>query len=324
MNTLLKCFNKKMLVAATASVVLGMGMAGNASAAPYSYAVSFNDVFNWSITDFNTGANIPVLGPAYTSTAHADLNGAIIIGGGIGTNAPIQNLGTAAGADNNFNKIDRNGFYGTGDAMIWNPTHATNIGETYVEGLGTGSGGGVNGLNGGIVLNAPTTILFKFDASPYLEAQTTGTHLGTDWAQAAINFTIALTDIQGNPVFNWSPDGSGNGLLGANVLTDGTDLNHSLFADPLNPGPLLWGCGGAAEPQLGAGAMMGAPTVCGFSATTGTQGVPIALAAGNYTLSVQMGERVNASIPEPGTMLLLGGGLAGLAFTARRRAAVKA
>lgn len=320
-----------MLVAATASVVLGMGMAGNASAAPYSYAASFNDVFNWSITDHTTGANIPVLGPVYTSTAHADLNGAIIIGGGIGTNAPIQNLGSAGGADNNFNKIDRNGFYGTGDAMIWNPTHATNIGETYVVPPGpapgipaTGSGGGVNGLNGGIVLNAPTIIAFKFDATPYLETQTTGIILGSDWAQAALNFTIALTDSNGVPVFNWSPDGLINGGPAINEIADSTDLNHTLFADPLNPGPLLWGCGGAAEPQLGAGAMMGAPTVCGFSATTGTQGVPIALAAGNYTLSVQMGERVNASVPEPGTVFLLGGGLAGLAFAARRRAAAKA
>lgn len=120
---------------AGAIVVAGLG-AGNVSAAPFSYAATYNDIFNWSITD-GQGNPIPVLGPIYTSEAHAELQGALVSTGGIGMDAPIANLGTAANPNNSFIKIDRNNpDYSWGDAVIWNPSHATNMGEVYLEGGG--------------------------------------------------------------------------------------------------------------------------------------------------------------------------------------------
>lgn len=57
MNTL-RCFNKKMLVAATAAVVWGLGVTGNASAS--AYALASLDIKNGKIVGlpaFTAGAN---------------------------------------------------------------------------------------------------------------------------------------------------------------------------------------------------------------------------------------------------------------------------
>ena len=174
----LRCFNKKMLVAATASVVLGMGMVGNAGAAPFSYAAAYNDIFNWSV------GGLPTLtAPLYTSESHAELNAALITDSQFGVttpvNAAVQNLGTASGADNSFhilNLIGRTGYYGMGDAVIFTGDHAANVGEVYVVGSGEGGGGGNNSMNGTFTLTAPTTLTFNFDALPYVEVEATGTN----------------------------------------------------------------------------------------------------------------------------------------------------
>jgi hypothetical protein len=266
--------------------------------------------------NYGSNANLPVVGPVYTSEAHAELNAVTITSGGIGTDAPIQNLGTAGNPDNSFIKIDRNGYYSSGDAKIWQPPdHATNMGEVYVVGSGTGGAGGTNSLSGTIVLTIPTVLAISFDAKPYLEVQTTGTYPPTDWARANLAFTINVTDAQGNSVFNWSPDGKQNNEANVND-TDGADLNHNLFANPLIPGPLVYGCPG--QGQVGAGTlMMTDPAVlqCSFVAFS-----KLALDAGNYNIDVTMLEHTHASIPEPGSIFLLGIGLMGLVYGRRKMA----
>ena len=83
--------------------------------------------------------------------------------------------------------------------------------------------------------------------------------------------------------FNWSPD----------------ELNVDLFANSVVNGPLTYSPGVISLTNF------------------------VNLGAGTYSMAVSMEEHVHASVPEPGTMFLLGGGLAGLAFAARRRAAAK-
>lgn len=293
-----------------ASAVVGLGAAGNADAVPYSYGVAFNDVFNWSITD-SQGNPVQVVGPIFTSEAHAELNGVTITSGGIGTDAPINNLGTAGNPNNSFIKIDRNGYYSSGDAVIRDPAHATNMGEVYVADFGTGGAGGLNSLSGTLVLQAQTFVNFSFTASPYLEVQTTGSKLLTDFARADLNFSITLRDAFGNTVFDWNPDGqSGNAPL-ANDILDSADLNHDLFANPIISGPLWYGCPG--QGLLGPGPMIGGVLSCGFNAMT-----LAALPAGAYNLSVTMEEHAHAAIPEPASIFLLGGGLLGLVYGRRK------
>lgn len=298
--------NKKPLV--IAMMALGLGVSANANAA-FSYGIAFNDVFDWSITGNQFQIAQPVI---YASDAHAHLNGVNIFGGGIGMNAPIQNLGTAANPDNSFIKIDRNGYYATGDAVIWSTTHASNIGEAFVAGSGTAGGGGVNSQNATIILPVDTDLTFSFKARPYLEAQTTGTNLATDWAIADLNFSITLYDQNNIKVFEWAPDGLANNAPLALDTVDDASLNANMFANPSIPGPLQYACPG--QGAVGAGTPMMTIMSCNFSARTIGQ-----LTAGMYNLAVTMEESTNVSVPEPGIAMLLGGGLAGLAFTARRR-----
>lgn len=176
----------------------------------------------------------------------------------------------------------------------------------------TGGGGGLNSLSGTLALNAPTTLTFKFDAAPYLEAQTTGNNLATDWARADLNFSITVTDAQGT-VFNWTPDGQANNAPLALDIVDSAALNHDLFANPLNPAPPVHGCPG--QGQMGPGPMHGNVLACAFQASS-----LAVLPAGFYNLSVSMEEHAHASIPEPGSVLLLGSGLLGLAMGRRKLA----
>lgn len=296
----MKSLGTKKLLGVAVSAVLGLGVAGNAQAAA-SYAVAWDNIFNWSITD-STGALLATTSEFYDSEAHAELNGALVSNGNNGI-APSQSSFAILGQawpDNNFNRIGPNPpNYGRGDGDIPAGNQSQKIGEAYVQSMGsveTAGGGSVNTLDSTFTVGPNGTMLtFDFWAEKYLEAWTTGNKVGVDFAEADNNFNITISDATGATVFDWSPNGGAGGITGGVENVDSFDLSKDLYANPLNPGPLVYAQGPA-----------------NFNAST------FLLAAGKYSLGVSNEVHAHVSVPEPATLLLFGAGLAGLGFTTRR------
>ncbi|MNT50946.1 PEP-CTERM motif protein [compost metagenome] len=147
--------------------------------------------------------------------------------------------------------------------------------------------------------------------------QSTVGQLSTATANLVVTFTI--TDAAGATVFNWTPDGViGSGIFGGTENADGANLNTSLATNFLTRGNLFTydpsGCGTPTGTGVG--------TACGSNFSS----VSNALTAGNYTLTLNAVESVDlvkqAATPEPGTLALLGLGLAGLGYARRRKVTV--
>jgi len=286
MNTLA---TKKLLGVAVSAA---LGMAGNAQAA--SYAVAYDNIFNWSITDSGGAALVPTTS-LYDSESHAELGAGITVDDNNGASPPQSSFALLGGAglgitDNNFAFVGPNSpDYGRGDGDIPTGSQSQKIGEAYVGSDGqTAGGGSVNTLDLTFTVAAGTTeaLTFMFEAQKYLEAWTTGSTV-LDFAEADNNFNITITDATGASVFDWSPDGAAGGITGGVETADAFDLSLDFFASSGNPGPLVYN-------QLGGGL---------FQATTGL------LAAGTYSLGVSNETHSHVStgsVPEPATLLLLG------------------
>lgn len=324
----MKLSHLKLIPAAAALAMLCA--AGSAQAGAYGY--SYNNIFGLVIA-VPTG-QITVANSTTISRSTATLNGVSVIQGGAGSlDAPRANVGAVTKGQNDFTQQGPVGNYSRGDAQIVSTqfpsfpagstsTQAVNVAEAHLDGpSGTADASGRNGSTTGFsvdfVVGSPTaTLSFDFLASPFMQVflQSTVGQLSTATANIVVTFTI--TNALGATVFNWTPDGViGSGISGGTEAADGANLNTGLATNFLTRGTLFTydpsGCG--TPPGTGVG------TTCGsnFSAVSN------ALTAGNYTLTLNAVESVDlvkqAQAPEPGTLALLGLGLAGLGYASRRK-----
>ncbi|WP_219114229.1 EDSAP-1 family PEP-CTERM protein [Janthinobacterium sp. UMAB-56] len=307
-------------------------VAGSAQAGGYGY--SYNNIFGLQIAAA-TGS-ITALDSTTISRSTATLNGVSVIQGGTGTlDSPRANVGAVTKGENDFTKQGPSGNYSRGDAQIVSTqfpsfppgstsTQTVNVAEVHLDTpSGTADASGRNGSTTGFSVNfvvgSPTaTLSFDFLASPFMQVflQSNVGILSAATANLVVTFTI--TDASGATVFNWTPDGViGSGIFGGSENADGANLNTSLATTFLTRGNLFTydpsGCGTPTGTGVG--------TACGsnFSAVSN------ALTAGNYTLTLNAVESVDlvkqAATPEPGTLALLGLGLAGLGYARRRKVA---
>ncbi len=313
------------LIPVAAALAL-MSAAGSANAAAYGY--SYDNIFGLTITP--TGP-ITFGSATVISRSTATLNGVSDIQGGSGVlDSPQAAVGAVVIGPNNFSQQGQAGDYSRGDAQIVSTqlppsfpgatTQAVNVAESNLDTFGTADASGRNGSTTGFSVNfvvgAPdASLAFAFQADPFMQVFLDTLAGPGSSATANLVVTFTVTDATGAIVFNWAPDGGAGGITGGTETDDDANLNINLSTNTLTAGSLFTydptGCGAPVAP--------GTSTACGgnFGAFTN------ALAVGNYTLTLNAVESVDLvitqQVPEPGTLALLGLGLAGLCFGSRRR-----
>ncbi len=315
----------KRLPAAAAALLLAA--AGNASAGPYAYA--YNNIFGLQV--FIDGP-VSIDSSLHLSNIHTGLNGASLsTGGGNLLDAPRAALGAVSRGENDFTRQGPGGTFVRGDAQIVStqfpsfPPGADSVqavvaAEAHLHGPGYAYAAPSNGSNTGIaikvVVDRPgAAFYFDFRAFPYLLALLDQPGQG---ASAALQTSIQVLDANGAAVFSWAPDGAlGSGIHGGAEWADDFNLNLNLGAAGAPGGALAY------DP-----AACGEPTGSGIGRACGGRFTAVSdnLAAGNYLLVLDVASSVDviqpAAIATPGTLALLGLGLAGLAIGERRRPSI--
>ena len=327
---------KKLAVAAAVSAAMGMGVVGNAQADALAQA-------ELNVSNFALGTYVGGVFTAFSNTQFASLtifdnasNTAGLNGGFTAQGASSFTLGAtvdalqacqgACGAENNFALVTAPpaSVFARSDSVLFgtpitvvpnsippgfsNPgaaagATAITLAETSLRGTSFGNSGSIINLTstlsfvlaGGDVSNAA----IRFDATQMLRAWTSpGSSVGTQ-AGANTGWNISLSDHLGNVILQWNPNGNvgGGTHTGLTEIQDGCNLAANVSASANQPDTLQT-CRGTF-----------------LAVATG------ALIAGEqYSFNINHSSQSNAtSVPEPGSLALLGLGLLGLGFAGLRK-----
>lgn len=310
--------NKKR-IAIVACALLSISSAAQATA----FATSYGEIYNFIITPSN---NITIGATGNNSQASACLpnNNCVTTGGTGYSNAPPAQINLPSYVDNSYATNKGTGTsYAVADASIDSQQllgAASTQARSFAEGqlLSTTTGNAKAGNSSATVLTAvisagaPGSVHFQFDANPFIQAFLTNS-ASPSQAQGNVTMSLSITDNNNITVFSWSPDGRTTGATtGGFISANGFSLNTTVTALPGNEGPLTY------QPLS---CTVNNPSPC-FD-FDGTAFLP---SSGKYTLNLSMSTTVNlqtTQIPEPGSVLLLGIGMAALATTTRKGRVVK-
>ncbi len=336
-------FKVRALAAAAAGISVAMLAATPAHATVYSLAqidysglgITFGNASATTVTSFNYGVTASATLNGSSSISQPACGGTGSFGAGLSTTCSGVNPVLASGAVNapgstslrtgtlNFTALGSdatNNFSNANAAIITdaivqgNPTSTSQIAESLLNTLPSAQAN--TDINSTTALNitfnstGTNSVTLGFNAKPNQNIQISGATISNANVLSSITAVFTLSDANGHTLANWSPFtgntsgadctltalGTTDGITCA-VGAEGTSLNNTLQS-PANP---------TNEPAGGAlGAY--AVTFAGLSTTTYSVGLD--------STSVT---NIRQTIPEPGSLALVGLALAGAGFAARRK-----